>query len=80
MKPTLIILALLLIYQSYKLNCKFSEVDRLQHELNIAKRQIKHLTGQIQKANDQVLEWNKNYLAKDYAKRNNLNNLKQITE
>lgn len=33
------------------------------------------MQGQLQKANDQVLEWNKNYLCKDFAKRNGLTNL-----
>jgi hypothetical protein len=41
-------------------------------------KENKHLMGQIQKANDQVLEWNSNYLAKDYAKKNGLNDLKLI--
>ena len=68
MKPTLIILALLLIYQSYRLNKVSSENIEL-------KRDNKHLLGQLQKANDQVLEWNKNYLCKDFAKRNRLSNL-----
>lgn len=80
MKPTLIITTLLLIYISAN-NWKNSiESNRLQNELNIAKRQIKHLEGQLQTANDQVIEWNKNYPCKDFAKRNNLTKLKQITE
>ena len=33
------------------------------------------MQGQLQKANDQVIEWNKNYLCKDFAKRNGLSNL-----
>lgn len=68
MKPTIVILALLLIYQSYRLNKVSSENIEL-------KRDNKHLLGQLQKANDQVLEWNKNYLCKDFAKRNGLSNL-----
>lgn len=68
MKLTLIILAGLLIYQSYRLNKVSSENLEL-------KRDNKHLIGQLQKANDQVLEWNKNYLCKDFAKRNGLSNL-----
>ena len=68
MKPTIVILALLLIYQSYRLNKVSSENLGL-------KRDNKHLIGQLQKANDQVLEWNKNYLCKDFAKRNGLSNL-----
>lgn len=71
MKPTLIILAGLLIYQSYRLNKVSSENVEL-------KRDNKHLIGQIQKANDQVLEWNKNYLCKDYAKRNNITPLSGV--
>jgi predicted nucleic acid-binding Zn-ribbon protein len=78
MKPTLLITTLLLIYQSANNFKHSSQVDILQHELNIANRQIKHLESQIQKANDQVEEWNKNYLAKDYAKRNNITPLSEI--
>lgn len=73
MKPTIVILALLLIYQSYRLNK--SEFENIE-----LKRDNRYMQGQLQKANDQVLEWNKNYLCKDYAKRNNLTKLKQITE
>lgn len=68
MKPTIVILALLLIYQSYRLNKVSSENLEL-------KRDNKHLTGQLQKANDQVLEWNRNFICTDFAKRNGLSNL-----
>ena len=68
MKPTIVILALLLIYQSYRLN-------KVSNENLELKRDNKHLLGQLQKANDQVIEWNKNYLCTDYAKRNGLSNL-----
>jgi hypothetical protein len=78
MKPTLLITTLLLIYMSANNFKHSSEVDRLQHELNIANRQIKHLESQIQKANDQVLEWNKNYLCTDFAKRNNITPLSVV--
>ena len=72
MKPALIIVAGLLIYQSYRLNQSEFKITELT-------RDNKHLMEQIQKANDQVLEWNSNYLAKDYAKRNGIKYLK-ITE
>ena len=68
MKPIIVILALLLIYQSYRLNKVSSENIEL-------KRDNRYMQGQLQKANDQVLEWNKNYLCKDFAKRNGLSNL-----
>lgn len=71
MKPTIIILTLLLIYQSYRLNKVSSENAEL-------KRDNKHLISQLQKANEQVLEWNKSYLAKDYAKRNNITPLSVV--
>lgn len=68
MKPIIVILAGLLIYQSYRLNkAEFENIE--------LKRDNKHLLGQLQKANDQVIEWNKNYLCKDFAKRNGLSNL-----
>lgn len=68
MKPTIVILALLLIYQSYRLNKVSSENLEL-------KRDNKHLLGQLQKANDQVDEWNRNFKCTDFAKRNGLSNL-----
>ena len=71
MKPALIIVAGLLIYQSYRLNQSEFKITELT-------RDNKHLMEQIQKANDQVLEWNSNYLAKDYAKRNGIKYLKVI--
>lgn len=68
MKPTLVILAGLLIYQSYRLNkAEFENIE--------LKRDNKHLVGQLQKANDQVLEWNRNFRCTDFAKRNGLSNL-----
>ena len=42
--------------------------------------EIKRLKEQIMKANEQVEEWNKNFMATDYAKRNGIKNLKYIYE
>jgi len=66
-----IILCILLLWQTYRIQVLKSDKEDLEKE-------NKHLMGQIQKANDQVLEWNSNYLAKDYAKKNGLNDLKVI--
>ena len=68
MKAALAILSILLVYQSYRLNKVSSENLEL-------KRDNKHLLGQLQKANDQVMEWNSNFKCTDYAKRNGLTNL-----
>lgn len=73
MKAAILILSLLLIYKAY-------EVNKLQQAVIELSRDNNHLKGQIIKANEQVIEWNKNYLCKDYAKRNGLTNLKQITQ
>jgi hypothetical protein len=66
-----IILSVLLLWQTYRIQVLKSDKEDLVKE-------NKHLMGQIQKANDQVLEWNSNYLAKDYGKKNGLNDLKLI--
>jgi hypothetical protein len=71
MKIMYIILCILLLWQTYRIQVLKSDKEDLEKE-------NKHLMGQIQKANDQVLEWNSNYLAKDYAKKNGLNDLKLI--
>lgn len=71
MKIMYIILSILLLWQTYRIQVLKSDKEDLVKE-------NKHLMGQIQKANDQVLEWNSNYLAKDYAKKNSLNDLKII--
>jgi hypothetical protein len=69
MRVLVVIIGLLFIYQSNRLNTVTSEYSFLLNE-------NKHLKEQLQKANDQVIEWNNNYMAKDYAKRNGLKNLK----
>ena len=71
MKIMYIILSILLLWQTYRIQVLKSDKEDLIKE-------NKHLMGQLQKANDQVLEWNSNYLAKDYAKKNGLNDLKLI--
>ena len=71
MKIMYIILSILLLWQTYRIQVLKSDKEDLIKE-------NKHLMGQLQKANDQVLEWNSNYLAKDYAKKNGLNDLKFI--
>lgn len=78
MKPALVILAGLLIYQSANVVIKEKQITDLKTENTNLKRDNKHLTGQLQKANDQVLEWNSNYLARDYAKRNGIKYLKIV--
>lgn len=62
--------------------CWFAWGDLVQKGI-LAKDQsaeIKHLREQLMKANDQVDEWNKNFMATDYAKRNGIKNLKYIYE
>ena len=71
MKIMYIILSILLLWQTYRIQVLKSDKEDLVKE-------NKHLMGQIQKANDQVLEWNSNYLAKDYAKRNNITPLSVV--
>lgn len=72
MKNSLLIFLALLVYQTYNVN-------KLSSENSDLKRDKKHLLSQIQKANDQILEWNRSYLAQDFVKKNNLTKLEYLT-
>lgn len=78
MKPALVILAGLLIYQSANVIIEKKRVTDLEFQVQMLIKDNRHLKGQVQRANDQVLEWNGNFKCTDYANRNNLDTLSII--
>ena len=78
MKRLMLISAIIIavpLFVGYKIG--YSEGSKVNAN---AVNELKHCRGQVQIANDQVEEWNKNFKATDYANRNGIKHLKKIIE